>query len=236
MSDFAAMLCLNTANVLYVFCYGVRDVLWLRILAVVAMFFLIPYYIWGTGEILWQCLGWQVIFIAINVGWIYYLIQQRRPPKMTSDERRLYDTLFRESCTERQMLRLLESSEYKYVPPETTLVSKGLDADKLILIDQGDAVVQVQGKRVAELSEGDFVAEMSYLTGKAPVADVVSHGPLKFLVWERSELDRLFGNQVELKSVMNEIIGRNLVRKITAPQADGLDSLDTLFPTKQHSE
>ncbi|MEM7313295.1 MAG: cyclic nucleotide-binding domain-containing protein, partial [Planctomycetota bacterium] len=216
MSPFTAMLFLNTANVIYVLSYGVRDVLWLRILAVLAMLCLIPYYLWGTEEILFQCIFWQAIFIAINVGWIYYLIKQRQPPKMTSNEKRLFETLFRKHCTERQMLRLLESAESKYVAPDTALVKEGLDPDELILIDQGDAVVRVGGKRVAELGSGDFVAEMSYLTGKKTVADVFSLGPLTYLVWKRDDLERLFEKHLDLNSIMNQFIGRNLVSKITA--------------------
>ncbi len=79
---------LNTANVLYIFCYGVRDVLWLRVLAVSAMFLLLPFYA-NQLEPMYECMGWQAVFIAINAFWIIVIIRERRPPVMTEAETRV---------------------------------------------------------------------------------------------------------------------------------------------------
>ena len=236
MSEFVAVLCLNTANIIYVLSYGVRDLLWLRILAVAAMMTLLPYYFWGPPGFQASCVCWQSVFIAINVAWIIYLIQQSRPPKMTQDQKRIYNTVFRKSCTPRQMLKILESAKPAAIGPNTMMVKKGTDPHQLILIDRGDAVVQVDGERVGDLNKGDFVAEMSFLTGKPSLADIISNGPVRYLVWRRADLEKLFENQVELKSIMNEIIGRNLVRKITAIQTGaGFDSLNSLFSVQSHA-
>ena len=223
---------LYAANVLYIISYGVRDVLWLRILAVVAMLTLMPYYLYGGGGLQLDCICWQAVFIAINTAWIVFLIRERRPPKMTVDEKRIYDRVFHESCTPRQMLKLLERSETQTVAPNQPVIEKGKEAHKLILIDQGDAVVRVNGKRVAKLGDGDFIAEMNYLSGRRTAAEVTATGWLRCLCWSRAELVNLFHESKELKSIMNDLIGRNLVRKITTPPAEATyDSLDSLFST-----
>jgi len=217
MTEFSVSL-LNAANFVYVLCYGVRDVLWLRILAVIAMLMIVPYYLWGPQGIQLHCLRWQVVFVCINVAWIVYITVQRWPPRMTDDQRLLYESIFKESCSPKQMLHLLRLAEWSSADADTKLVEKGQDPHQLILIERGDAVVRVDGKRVAEVGKGDFVAEMSYLTGKKTVADVVACEPMRYLVWTSEALEKLFLTHVELKSVLNELIGRNLVEKITSSQ------------------
>lgn len=214
---------LNIANVVYVFCYGVRDVLWLRILAVTAMLLIIPYYIWG-GTLQLHCICWQAVFIAINVGWIIYIIRQRRPPKMTDDQKRIYQNVFSGSCTPKDMLQLLSVAEWKTAGDNTKLISKGQEPNRLILIDQGTAKVNADGEELATLGSTDFVAEMSFLTNCKAVADVVSDGTIRYLSWSREALDDLFEQHIQLRSAIHELIGRDLVRKITATQTDTISS------------
>ena len=95
---------LNIANIVYIFCYGVRDVLWLRILAVAAMLLLVPYYVWGPNGLQLHCVCWQAVFIGINMAWIVYIILQRRPPKMNEDQKKIYQSVFKGSCTPKDML------------------------------------------------------------------------------------------------------------------------------------
>jgi hypothetical protein len=71
---------LNTANVLYVFCYGVRDVLWLRIFAIAAMTLSLPFYA-NQIEPMISCMIWQIVFIAINAYWVVVIIRERLLPQ-----------------------------------------------------------------------------------------------------------------------------------------------------------
>ncbi len=54
------------ANLLYVACYFMNDVLRLRALSVVAASCLACYF-YGQPEPLWQAIGWNLFFIALNV-------------------------------------------------------------------------------------------------------------------------------------------------------------------------
>ena len=204
---------LNTANVLYVFGYGVRDVLWLRILAVSAMLLLIPYY---AIHDLAGCIVWQAIFILINTYWIIQIVRERRPPLMDEDQRTLYETVFKGSCSAQDMLRLLSRAQWKDAQVGTKLISKDTELDQLLLIHRGGATVKVDGQEIAKLGAGDLVGEMSFLTQGKTVADVVANGPIRYLSWQREALEKLFANKIELKSAVHEIIGRDLVQKITS--------------------
>jgi hypothetical protein len=65
------------ANAIYLVSYAVRDILWLRVLTVVAAALLIPYYSMQAVP-LRAAIEWNIIFIAINCYWVIRLIIERR--------------------------------------------------------------------------------------------------------------------------------------------------------------
>lgn len=215
------LILLTTANILYIFCYGVRDVLWLRILAVAAMVLLMPYYA-NQLEPMTGCMTWQVIFIAINVFWIIKIFRERRPPAMTEVEQRLWDTVFKDCCSPYDMLRLVEKASWNEAKDGKNIVKRNSELDQLLLIQDGVVSVQVKGREVASLNQGNLIGEMSFMTRNKTVADVVAAGPVRYLSWHRDVLESLFESKVEFKSAIHEVIGRDLVHKLTSqnPQAD----------------
>ena len=204
---------LTTANVLYIFCYGVRDVLWLRLLAVAAMFLLLPYY---SIHGLYECIAWQLVFIAINVYWIVAIVRERQPPQMTKAESQLYEAVFKGSCSAKDMLRLIKKADWNEVEYSDVIIKHGTDLDQLIMIHKGNVSVQIKGEEVATLGPGNLVGEMSFLTEENTAADVIALGKVRFLSWKRGVLEGLFEDNVSLKSAINEIIGRDLVHKLSS--------------------
>ena len=211
---------LTLANLLYVVCYGVRDVLWLRLFGVTAMITIMPYYIWGTEQPQVNCICWNLLFLAINLFWIVVIFRQRQPPKMTVQEQRLYDLVFQRSCTAREMLSLLSVAEQETVQRGVNLIAKGSDSSDLFLIEEGFAEVVTNGTEIIRLGNGDFVGEISFLTGRTPIADVVADSQIKFYRWSKSDLEQLYETRIELRAAMNEVIARDLTRKLTSEHLD----------------
>ena len=217
--DNRAIVFLTIANILYVICYGVRDVLWLRIMAVAAMVLIMPYYLFHHETPMFEPIVWNILFVVINAFWIVLIIRERRPPKLNDDEKKLYEMVFESRCTAKNMLRLLAKAEWKDVDDHEVLIEQGSNSGDLVLIHSGAASVQVKGRQLAELGAGDFVGEMSFLTGDPAVANVVSLGPVRYLKWDRRVMDQLFEDRLELKSAMHEVIGHDLVQKLTSSTA-----------------
>ena len=219
LSPDLALKFLFAANLLYLVCYVVRDVLWLRIFCVVAIVTIMPYFIWGIdGQVQWSCIGWNLLFFAINMFWIVVIFQQRRPPKMTATQRLLYDDVFSKSCSPQEMLKLLSVSTSKTIETNEKLIEKLAPPEGLILIEEGVANVLVDDNLVAQLRRGDFVGEMSYLTGEPAVADVVASNPIQVIAWKSSDLEKLFAGRPELNSALHQIIGIDLVGKLTSKE------------------
>ena len=79
---------ITVANVIYLASYTVRDILWQRLLTVLAAVLLIPYYAMQSVP-LRTAIEWNAVFISINCYWIVRLIVERRPVHFTADEEEL---------------------------------------------------------------------------------------------------------------------------------------------------
>ena len=98
-------LLIHAANMLFLIAYMVRDILWLRILTVIATLCLIPYY-FTRPEPMMVPIYWSLVFAALNVYWIVHLLLERAPMKLNADEQRLCELVFR-TMSPREMITLL---------------------------------------------------------------------------------------------------------------------------------
>lgn len=201
----------HAANVLYVVCYAVKDVLWLRIFCVAAMLIIMPYFVLQHQYVpMW----WNFGFLALNIFWIVVILRERMPPKMTDEQKRLYADVFKPSCSPQEMLKLLSVAETTDCKGGEMIIENQSSPNRLFLISKGRASVVVDKKLVASLSRGDFVGEMSYLTGEPAVADVEAASKMQYLSWDKEQLLKMLDGKPELKSAVNEIIGRDLIQKL----------------------
>ena len=206
-------LLLNSANVLYIFCFGVRDVLWLRILAIAAMVLLLPFYA-NQPEPMISCMVWQAVFIAINLYWVIVIIRERIPPTMSVDEQMLYDTVFKDCCSAKDMLKLLAKGQWIDAESGEKIIQTNQRIDHLMLVQNGSIAFQVQENETIKLHPGCLLGAVSFLTEEATVADYVAVEPVRYLSWHRDTLAQLFKVKPELKSAVYEVIGLDLVDKL----------------------
>lgn len=203
----------NVANVIYLFSYSVRDILWLRILTVLGASLLLPYF-YFQPEILWPPILWNLVFIAINVFWITKLMLERRPVHFSDDERRLYQIALR-NLTEQEALKLFRLGTWTSVPAGATFLAQGESVGSLTLIAAGSVGVEMDGKVVDELGEGRFLGATAFLSRgtafEAPVT-VKATEPTRTIAWSFAELESQFASDVELEVAIEARLGLELSR------------------------
>jgi Popeye protein conserved region len=209
---------IHVANVLYFASYLVKDILWLRVLTVVAGLLLLPYYFMQPVP-LWPAIAWSGVFLAVNVVQIKVLLFERRPIHLTDDERRLYQLVFK-NLSPRQFARLLRLGAWQDVEPTTRVIEHGAPLERLIVVSAGELSVEADGQRKAVLGAGQFAGEMSFVTGEIPLADVVATGPARLLVWKSPDLARFLAGKEELRLALHTAIGADLVRKLRGSAAE----------------
>jgi hypothetical protein len=203
----------NGANIIYLFSYSVRDILWLRVLTVLGALLLLPYY-YLQPESLWAPVAWNLVFTAINIFWITKLILERRPVHFSDDEKRLYQLALR-NLKEQDAFKLFRLGTWTSTPAGTTLLTQGQAVDSLALIAEGSVSVEVDGKLVDTLGEGRFLGASAFLnTGTdftAPVT-VTATEPTRIVDWPSAELESQLADDIGLKSAIEASLGLELSR------------------------
>ena len=139
---------IHIANVLYLFSYLVREILWLRVLTVIDASLLIPYFYFRPDP-LTTAIYWNLLFMGLNIFWIVRLLIERKPVHLVGNDLRLYQLVFR-CLTPREMLQLLKLGRWAIANPQTCFVSQGEVLGHLMVICVGKATVVKDGRTVED--------------------------------------------------------------------------------------
>lgn len=201
--------------VLQLFALLARDVLWLRGILVAAQSVL-AFYAWLQG--LWPYVFWNLLFVAINLWWVVRLLRERAAVRLPEELREVYEKHFA-ALAPPEFLRLWREGKHVTVQ-DRQLVKEGTRPDALYFLLAGQVSVRRQARELTRLGPGDFIAEMSLLTGERTTADVVALGEVEYLAWPTASLERLRGRNPMLWSKVQSVLGHDLVEKIrrAAPQ------------------
>jgi hypothetical protein len=205
---------IHVANVMYLLSYLVKDILWLRLLSILGGALLMIMYALAVPP-LFTPLAWGTVFAGINAYQIYLLVLERRPVRLKEEEQRLYQRVFR-SLTPREFVKLLALARWERAGAAERIVEKGRPLDRMMVIVSGTTAVQVDGTALTQLGEGQFIGEMSYITGEPPSADVVAVEETRYVSWPQQDLKRFLAGNRALEAAMQLVIGTDLVAKLRA--------------------
>ncbi len=205
------------ANILFCLSYLVKDILFLRLISIVACFSTFPYF-YFRDDPLYEAIFWQSAFIVINSINLAILYYERKPVKMSEDEERLYHLLFR-SLTQREMKRLLNIASWSNIDEGDVLISKDEELETLMFMLEGEADVLVDGELIAHLMPGRFVGELAFLTGKPASAEVRITKPSKVLEWDRADLRQFLDKHQGIEKVFDSILGMDMAEKLNTRYA-----------------
>ena len=215
--SFQFELLIHVANVLYLFAFMVRDILWLRILTVVAAACLIPYFYFQPEPLLTP-IYWNLVFTALNIFWITRLLLERRPVKLNEEEQRLCELVFR-TMTPREMIKILKLASWQSAVAGECFVERGKPLDRLMVIYSGKACVEVDGKNVTELQPGQFIGSISYITEETAPANIVSLEPTRYVSWPKSKLQDFMKKNPDLHTALKTTLAIDLTRWLQATWA-----------------
>jgi hypothetical protein len=205
---------IHIANVFFLCSYLVKDIFWLRLLSVLGGLVLFVFFVLQPTP-MWPSLAWNVLFGSINVYQLYRLFLERRPVALAEREQRLYQLVFR-TLTPREFVKLLALGRWEEARATERLVERGQTLDRFMVIVGGKTTVRVGDETVAELGEGQFVGEMSFLTGQVPTADVVATEETRYVAWKKTELTKFLDANPALRAAIQLVIGTDLVGKLRA--------------------
>ena len=203
---------LNLGNVLYIVAYSVRDMLWLRIITVVATLCLMPYYYYQPKP-LYAPIGWATLFTIVNVVQIVILILEERPVFFGERELSLYRAIF-PTLKPREFAKLLTVAEWKTAEAGQVLLEQDQPVPALILLSSGRGSVELDGKHVANVTGGQFIGEMGFLTQHNASARVSAAMTTEYLAWPTAKLRALLAASPALHVKLQGVLGSDLIVKL----------------------
>ena len=200
---------------LIAFSFLVKDIFWLRVLSILASLFSVLYNYIIPVEPLWLAINWNFIFISVNLYHIAVILYEKREIKMDEKNEELYTTLFKE-MTPVEYLKISRAAEWKVFKSGEVITREQHLVQDLVLVYNGTIDVVVNGEKVAELRDGEFVGEMSFLTEKSATATCIVKHDSECLVWKQREFKELLKRNPSLYFTIQSVLSAQVSDKLVS--------------------
>ncbi len=188
-----------------------RDILWLRGTLIFAQGLLAIY----AGRLgVWSIATWNVVFVVINIVWVVKILRERRAVTLTDELRLLHERYFF-ALTPPEFLRWWRQGRREIVRGDRLTV-RGEFPAALVFVISGRVRITRDTVHVADITAGQFVGEMSLITGTPATADAEIVAESEIVRWPVAELHTLRGRDAALWARIQSVIGQDLVTKIGA--------------------
>lgn len=198
---------------LIAFSFLVKDIFWLRIVSIAASLFSVLYNYIIPAEPMWLAINWNFVFIAVNLYHIAVILYEKREVKMDEKNQELYDTLFSE-MTPVEYLKISRAAKWELVKAGQRIITQGMPVPDLYLIYNGTVDVVVDNEQIAELKDGEFVGEMSFLTEKVATATCKVKYDAQCLVWKQKEFKELLKRNPSLYFTIQSVLSSQVSDKL----------------------
>ena len=188
----------------------IKEILWLRILLIIAGLCMI-----ARGIILqdYVIIFWMSLFALINLVQVIRIILEKKEVRIDAEILDLYKRIFLDMST-REFMLFWKMGEEKKLRKDQYICRDNVKIDEVIQIIDGTAVVKKNENVVAHLSRGYFVAEMQYLMDENPSADVIAETDIRIIVWKHGKLTRLKETYPNLYNKFHLILSKDLTHKL----------------------
>jgi len=197
----------------------VRDIFWLRTLSVTASLSFIAF---SMSRGIYLQVYWNIAFITINASHIVWIIYENRGVKFTEDEQELFETVFR-NFSPVEFLKLLRQGTWLHASAGDTLAVQGENLGRIMLVFHGLADVSIDEGKVAEVKDGEFIGEMSFLTEEEASATVTATEPTRYLAWNKQQLRKFLNRNPSLRFAMQGVLGVDVSKKLKEMDEHGAE-------------
>jgi|TARA_R110001583_G_C5500729_1_gene395723 signal-transduction protein with cAMP-binding, CBS, and nucleotidyltransferase domain len=129
---------------------------------------------------------------------------------MAPKDKELYETLFKD-LSPVEYLKITKIANWQKFKAGDTLIRQNHLVTDLILIYNGTVDVVVKDKIVAQLRDGQFVGEMSFLTEKSATATCVIKHDTECIMWKQPEFKQLLKRNPSLYYTIQGLLSNQLI-------------------------
>jgi CRP-like cAMP-binding protein len=187
-----------------------RRMLYLRLMAVAAGTFSGAYYFSLNDSV---SLFWEILFTLVNATQLLILFIENRRGRFTAEEQAFIDAVL-PTVERAQTRRLMKLGAWTEMSDGNVLIHEETTPSALFYVVNGTARVERSGRTLGMVGPGDFLGEMSYLTGKQATATVTSVTPMRYLAFGRTALREFLEKNTDVRHALESGFNRNLIDKL----------------------
>ena len=154
---------------------------------------------------MWIAIGWNFVFVTVNLYHIAVIIYEKRPVHMSPKHKELYETMFKD-LTPVEFLKITKIADWEHFKSGEVITQQGRAVPDLNLIYNGTVNVTVDRAKVAELKDGQFVGEMSFLTEQPATATCIVRHDAELLVWKQEQFKELLKRNPSLYFTIQSVL------------------------------
>lgn len=203
----------HLASVLTMAAYLLKDILWLRLLTILSCFAGIAFNFIVPTTPLWTVIYWNILFAIINIVQVAIIIKQRSSVHFTDEEKELHDTLFK-NFAPFEFMKLMRVGKWLEAKQGEILATEQKPIDSVMLIYNGLVGVESKGQELAKLKDGNFIGEVSFITGGAATATVRALRPTRYVSWPKEAIKQLLNRNPSMKFAMQAMLSTDLSKKL----------------------
>jgi hypothetical protein len=222
----------HLASILTMAAYLLKDILWLRLLTILSCVAGIAFNYFVPATPLWSVIYWNLLFAAINIAQIAILIRERTGIHFTEEEKELHDTLFK-NFAPFEFMKLMRIAKWLEAKQGEVLAVEKKSLNAVMLIYNGLVGVEANGQELARLKDGNFIGEVSFITGGDATATVRALQPTRYIAWPKDAISQLLNRNPSMRFAMQSMLSTDLTKKLMrrAPSFHGKIDLDSLPKT-----
>jgi hypothetical protein len=193
--------------------YLLKDILWLRLLTILSCFAGIAFNYFVPATPLYSVIYWNMLFAVINIVQIAIIIKERTGIHFTEEEKELHETLFK-NFAPFEFMKLMRVGKWLEAKQGEILAVEKQTLDAVMLIYNGLVGVETSGKQVATLKDGNFIGEVSFITGGEATATVRALIPTRYIAWPKEAITQLLIRNPSMRFAMQAMLSTDLSKKL----------------------
>lgn len=195
-----------------------RRMIWLRALAVVS----------GSCKIIYRAfflidpvsVVWETIFTLVNIVQLLLIWYYEYHHRFEAEERHFADQM-PAGIDRSSVRRLLALGSVRPFEPDALMTRKGEAVADLTYIAEGIVKVEADGKLLAICGPGDWIGELSFLSGSPATATTTVVKPTRVIAFNQHRLKAAVARDATLRRTLESALNRNLAGKLTRANAMG---------------
>lgn len=156
---------------------------------------------------------WEAIFVFVNVIQLFLIWYYEYQHSFAADEKHFAESM--PGGVDRSAVkRLLDHAELVQFEPGATLTTEGEPVQKLMYLADGIVKIERGDRIVAICGPGDYVGELSFLSGSPASATATVVKPTRILSFDQKKLAAAIDADAQLRRTLESALNRNLAGKL----------------------